>query len=129
MDNGLLEIDFVCLTSDSLTTNVSLKPLHVVILQFIIIWLCISSDLKMGFLFLVGANFFGKAFACCLCGYISQFLPFLHVCPLLLVVCVPSRFFQFFFPSLLCCVVSFLMSSYFYYSIDCDKTSNMTKSR
>ena len=32
-DNGLLEIDFVCLTSDSLTTNILLKPLHVDILQ------------------------------------------------------------------------------------------------
>ena len=36
MDNGLkYEIDFVCLTFDSLTTNVSLKPLLVVFLQWI----------------------------------------------------------------------------------------------
>ena len=31
MDDGLLEIDFVCLTSDSLTPNVSHKHLHVIL--------------------------------------------------------------------------------------------------
>ena len=35
MDDGLLEIDFVFLTSDSLTTNASLKSLHVAFLQYI----------------------------------------------------------------------------------------------
>ena len=33
MESGLLEIDFVSLTSDSSTTNISLKPLHVIFLQ------------------------------------------------------------------------------------------------
>ena len=33
MDIALLEIDFVCLTSDSLTRNILLKPLHIVFLQ------------------------------------------------------------------------------------------------
>ena len=36
VDNGLLKFDFICLTSDSLMTNVSLKPLHVVLLQLYI---------------------------------------------------------------------------------------------
>ena len=35
MDNGLLKIDFVYLTSGSLTTFISNKSLHVVFLQLI----------------------------------------------------------------------------------------------
>ena len=33
IDNGLLEIDFTCLASDLLTTNILLKPLHVAFLR------------------------------------------------------------------------------------------------
>ena len=44
IDNLLLEMDFVCLTSDGLTTNISAKPVHVVFFTIHQLTICICFD-------------------------------------------------------------------------------------
>ena len=53
MDYGLMENDFVCLTSDSLTTNISMKPLHFVFCNTYVHKICNSAIYSFYYAFVI----------------------------------------------------------------------------